>query len=37
MRARAAMLQGAVHITSRPGEGTLVVAEIPTSERMLYY
>ena len=30
MRARAAMLQGAVRITSRPGEGTLVVAEIPT-------
>ena len=37
MRARAAMLQGAVRITSRPGEGTLVVAEIPTAERMLYY
>ena len=31
MRARAAMLQGAARITSHPGEGTLVVAEIPIS------
>jgi hypothetical protein len=29
--------QGVLHITSRPGEGTRVVAELPTSGRMLYY
>jgi two-component system sensor histidine kinase DegS len=29
MRARAALLGGMVRITSRPGEGTLVVAQIP--------